>query len=232
MLDTDDIGSNQSANPHLADMIEVRIKRRSFLGGSLAVAATGFFGGSALASTDLRNGRARGLPPQLGFTEVPPSTDDSIVVPPGYIAEVLAPWGTPLLPGAGLCRRCLKHRGRAGAAGRLQSRRHALLPAADVRQCRGLLVVNHEYTDANMIYSTAQGGAITPDDAGREKVAKALAGHGVSVISIEEADGKWDIVAEARNRRITGTTPMAFSGPVPATHPLLQSASPLRPSAR
>ena len=40
---------------------------------------------------------------------------------------------------------------------------------------RGLLVLNHEYTDANQIYSAAQGAAITPDAAGREKVAKALA---------------------------------------------------------
>ena len=47
---------------------------------------------------------------------------------------------------------------------------------------RGLLVFNHEYTDANQIYSAVQGSAITPDDAGRKKVAKALAAHGVTVV--------------------------------------------------
>ncbi len=90
---------------------------------------------------------------------------------------------------------------------------------------RGLLVVNHEYTDASQIYSSAQGSAITSDAAGREKVAKALAGHGVSVIAIQKgADGKWDVVpGEPRNRRITGTTPMQFSGPVRADHPMLRS---------
>ena len=86
--------------------------------------------------------------------------------------------------------------------------------------------MNHEYTDANQIYSAAQGSAITPDAAGREKVAKALAGHGVSVISIaKQSQRHWDIVRhDPRNRRITGTTPMAFSGPVSASHPMLQSS--------
>jgi secreted PhoX family phosphatase len=90
---------------------------------------------------------------------------------------------------------------------------------------RGLLVVNHEYTDASQIHSDAQGSAITSGETGRRKVAKALAAHGVSVIAIQKAsDGKWDVVAgEPRNRRITGTTPMQFSGPVRANHPMLRS---------
>jgi secreted PhoX family phosphatase len=100
MHDTDDIGSNASGNPHLQDMIDVRVQRRSFLSGSVAVAATGFFGGSALASTQLRTVTTPGLPPLLGFNEVAPSTADAIVVPAGYTSQVLAPWGTPLLPGA------------------------------------------------------------------------------------------------------------------------------------
>ncbi len=44
-------------------------------------------------------------------------------------------------------------------------------------------MLNHEYTDASQIYTAAQGSAITPDAAGRAKVAKALAGHGVTVVA-------------------------------------------------
>jgi len=227
MHDTDDIGSNQSANPHLEDMIEVRIKRRSFLGGSLAVAATGFFGGSALASAELRNGVARGLAPQLGFAEVPTSAADTVVVPAGYTYQVLAPWGTPLLPGA------VPFRENASDTAAEQALQVGFnhdgmhyFPLPKFGNSRGLLVLNHEYTDASQIYSAAQGSTITNDAAGREKVAKALSAHGVSVIAIERlSDGKWDIVAgETQNRRITGTTPMNFSGPVAATHPMLQSS--------
>ena len=55
--------------------------------------------------------------------------------------------------------------------------------------------MNHEYTDANQIYTAAQGAAITNDAAGREKVAKALAGHGVTVVEVRQADdGSWEHV--------------------------------------
>jgi hypothetical protein len=74
MQDTDDIGSNHSGNPHLQDLIDARMQRRSFLGGTLAVAATGFFGGAALAPTEGRASNGRGSRPRLGFDEVPVSS--------------------------------------------------------------------------------------------------------------------------------------------------------------
>lgn len=226
MQDTDDIGSNDSANPHIQDMIEARIKRRSFLGGSLAVAATGFFGGAALASSTVRNGVARGLAPRLGFAAVPPGTEDAVVVPEGYSWQVLAPWGTPLLPGA------VPFAEDASNSAAEQARQVGFnhdgthyFPLPKFGNRRGLLVMNHEYTDASQVYSVAQGSAITNDAAGREKVAKALAAHGVSVIAVERSsDGRWSVVAgDPHNRRITGTTPMRFSGPVSASHPRLLS---------
>lgn len=56
-------------------------------------------------------------------------------------------------------------------------------------------------------------------------VAKALAAHGVSVVEIvRDRHGGWQHVQGAwRNRRVTGTTPMEFSGPVSPSHPMLQS---------
>ena len=61
-----------------------------------------------------------------------------------------------------------------------------------------------------------------------EKVAKALAGHGVTVVEVQQlSDGSWThVVGSGYNRRITGTTPMNFSGPVSADHPLLRSNNP------
>ena len=135
---------------------------------------------------------------------------------------MLAPWGTPLLPGA------VPFKEDASNTAAEQARQVGFnhdgthyFPLPKFGNSRGLLVVNHEYTDASQIYSYAQGSAITNDAAGREKVAKALAGHGVSVIAIQKrSDGKWAVVpGEPRNRRITGTTPMQFSGPVRARSP-------------
>ncbi len=230
MHDTDDIGSNDSGNPHLQDMIEARVRRRSFLQGTLAAAATGFIGGGIAASPAAASGNVP--TPRLQFTPIEPGTDDTVVVPDGYTWQVLAPWGTPLLAGAAAFAEDASNTAaeQARQVGFNHDGMH-YFPFPVFGNSRGLLVVNHEYTDASQIYSAAQGAAITNDEVGREKVAKALAGHGVSVIAVhKDAGGTWRVVADPRNRRITGTTPMAFSGPVSTNHPLLQS--PVSPSPR
>jgi secreted PhoX family phosphatase len=225
MRDTDDIGSNHSGNAHIEDMINARLSRRTFLSGGVAAAATSFLGGSLLAPGQAQAARGDACP-RLGFEEVPPSDADEVIVPPGYTWHVLAPWGTPLLPGAPEFQEDASNSAadQAMQVGFNHDGMH-YFPLARFGNQRGLLVMNHEYTDASQIYSAAQGSTITPDAAGREKVAKALAAHGVSVIAIrKKLDGTWEIVSDPRNRRITGTTPMAFSGPVGADHPMLQSS--------
>jgi hypothetical protein len=227
MHDTDDIGSNNSGNPHLWDMIEARIERRSFLGGTLAVAATGFLGGTALASTQVPANPGNVPPRRLGFSPIEPSAEDAIRLPAGYTYDILAPWGTPLLAGAPAFAEDASNTAadQAMQVGFNHDGTH-YFPLPKFGNSRGLLVMNHEYTDANQIYSAAQGATISNDAAGREKVAKALAAHGVSVIAIAKgADGKWRVVrGDYHSRRITGTTPMRFSGPVKARHPMLSSS--------
>jgi secreted PhoX family phosphatase len=229
--DEDERGSNRSGNPHLQDLIDARINRRRFLGGSVAVAATSFLGGSLFTPADAEGHESRpdsrGRRSPLGFLEVPPSSDDTVIVPPGYSWEVLAPWGARLLPGAPDFHEDASNTSAEQAlqVGFNHDGKH-YFPLWPFGNRRGLLVVNHEYTDASQIYSAAQGSAITADDAGREKVAKALAAHGASVMAIrKDWRGNWSIVEDdPHNRRITGTTPMAFSGPVRAHHPMLRSS--------
>jgi secreted PhoX family phosphatase len=230
MNDTDDIGSNPSCNPHLADLITARLGRREAMSGGLAAAAVGFLGcsvetGEPVASSANALGRRR----LLGFEEVPASTEDTITVPPGYTWDVLIPWGTPLFRKSPAFAEDASNTA-ADQALQIGFNHDALhyypLEEGRAGSRRGLLVVNHEYTDANQIYTAAQGSAITPDAAGKEKVAKALAGHGVSVVEIVQGrDGTWKHSVRSRyNRRVTGTTPMAFSGPVSADHPMLASS--------
>src|SRR5688572_33170710 len=125
----------------------------------------------------------KGKRPLLGFEEVPPSTEDTVVVPPGYVAEVLIPWGTPLFANSPAFAEDASNSAadQALQVGFNHDGKH-YFPLADGPRGnrRGLLVVNHEYTDANQIYTAAQGAAITPDAAGKETVAKALAGHGAT----------------------------------------------------
>jgi uncharacterized protein len=240
MKDTDDIGSNNSGSPHLNEIIAARMNRRDVLHGGLAAAAVGFLGvgcADAEGADAIETGHDplhRGKRPLIGFEEVPPSTDDTVVVPAGYTADVLIPWGTPLFDNSP----AFAEDGSNTAADQAlqvgfnhDGKHYFPLGHGGSGNRRGLLVLNHEYTDANQIYTAAQGAAITPDDAGKEKVAKALAGHGVTVVEIKRGwDGKWShIVGSPYNRRITGATPMAFSGPVSADHPMLASSITPRP---
>jgi secreted PhoX family phosphatase len=216
------------------------------LKGGLAATALGFIGGGCAydegdglddshGTTEGELGKRGRKHRLLGFEEVPASTEDAIVVPPGYTSQVLIPWGTPLFPSSPAF---AEDASNSAADQELQvgfnhdGKHYFPLWHGRFGRGRGLLVVNHEYTDANQIYTAAQGLAITPDDAGREKVAKALAAHGVSVVEIRQRrDGTWTHVVGSRyNRRITGTTPMEFSGPVSADHPML--ASSITPSPR
>ncbi|HEX5648074.1 MAG TPA: alkaline phosphatase PhoX, partial [Steroidobacteraceae bacterium] len=228
MHDTDDIGSNESGNPHLQELIEARMQRRTFLTGSVAAAATGFLGGSLLGASSSALAAPGNVPnSRLLFAPIAPSTDDTVRVPDGYSWHVLAPWGTPLLPGAATFAEDASNTAAEQAlqVGFNHDGMH-YFPLSPFGNSRGVLVVNHEYTDASQIYTAVQGATITSDAAGREKVAKALAAHGVSVIAIQKGrDGRWQVVRDDYlNRRVTGTTPMAFSGPVRAAHAMLRSS--------
>src|SRR5690606_17677769 len=112
LCDTDDLGSNPSPNLHIETLIAKRVSRRRILSGSLALAAGGFLGGAWLPA-DAHPGEKHGEPHKphgkghgkpghrhvnLGFKEVPPSSDDTFVVPDGYVTQILAPWGTPIFP--------------------------------------------------------------------------------------------------------------------------------------
>jgi secreted PhoX family phosphatase len=162
----------------------------------------------------------------MSFTEVPAGTDDTIVVPPGYIWHPMIPWGTPLFGSAPAFREDASNTAaeQMKQVGFNHDGMH-YFPDRRNGSKQGVLVLNHEYTDANQIYSAAATSAITPDAAGKEKVAKALAAHGVSVVEVRKLrDGTWSHVPGGRrNRRITGTTSMKFSGPVSARHPMLRS---------
>lgn len=229
MHDTDDLGSNVSGNEALAELIAERLSRRAFLGGGLAAAAVAFLGGSVAAPApaaahdggdgyghrDGRHGRAL-----LGFEQVPVSTADALVVPAGYTAQVLIPWGTPLLTSgpAWLQDGSNTAEEQAQQVGMHHDGMH-FFPLGTGRSGNrvGLLVVNHEYID-QILLNPDGASPMTP-----AKVAKALAAHGVTVIAVRRDGGTWHQVDSPFNRRITGTSPVTFSGPVGPDHPELQS---------
>ena len=93
----DDKGSNDSNNEAFQDVLDARLSRRGFLGGSLTAAAGITLGGaSALLKSVPVSALSRPHRRLLGFQAIPVSTADTVVVPEGYTAEVLIAWGDPV----------------------------------------------------------------------------------------------------------------------------------------
>ncbi|HSM23079.1 MAG TPA: PhoX family phosphatase, partial [Rubrivivax sp.] len=82
--------SNRSSNPGIHDVSDPA--RRVVLRGGMGLAAATFFAPLAGCTS----GPPPAAAPRLGFEGLAASTADAVVVPEGYTAQVLAPWGEPV----------------------------------------------------------------------------------------------------------------------------------------
>ena len=159
--------------------------------------------------------------PPLGFTAVPASLRDAVVVPPEYEYHVLYRWGDPTGIGSSLpaFRPDASNTAddQALQAGMHHDGMHFFPLGSDGR--RALLVLNHEYTDEHQLH--ADGAA--PLTAA--KVRKSQHAVGVSVIEIERLPSGWrQVLPSGYARRIHARTPMHIAGPA-AGSALLQTAA-------
>ncbi|MBP6405732.1 MAG: PhoX family phosphatase [Ramlibacter sp.] len=160
-------------------------------------------------------------PDAPGFTPVPPSAADSLAVPPGYEAALLYKWGDPTgMPGAMPPWRpdaSTTAVDQAVQAGMHHDGMH-FFPLAHDGQ-RGLLVLNHEYTDEGLLHGDGARGAHS-----LERVRKSQHAMGVSVIEVAAGRGGWQQLLPSRHaRRIHGNTPMRIAGPA-AGAPAMRTA--------
>ncbi|GIH11327.1 Tat pathway signal protein [Rhizocola hellebori] len=230
-MDSEDISTNTSGNTSFGEVLEARLSRRGVMRTGTVVAAAGFFGAAVAAPSavagpaDAAGPAAKhGRPPKplLGFKAVAPNTADAITVPEGYTAKVLIPWGTPLRSNGPAWRKDASNTA-AEQAQQIGMHHDGMSFFPDrgfFGSNRGLLVLNHEYVDTVLLY--ADGDAVIT----QEKVDKALAAHGVSVVAIEKRHSGWRLVDSRYNRRVTGKTPVLFSGPVSGAHPALAANGP------
>jgi secreted PhoX family phosphatase len=144
-----------------------------------------------------------------------------MVVPDGYEAVAFAAWGEPIgVPGQMPAFRWDLGNSAADQAVQMGMHHDGLhyFPL-DGSSKRGLLVMNHEYSDDGLLHADGM------KTWSAEKVRKAQAAHGVSVIEIELRDGQWQIVAPSKYaRRFTAFSPFAVGGPA-ASHPLMRTAA-------
>ena len=221
----EDDGSNGSDNPTLAAVVAARFNRRDLLRGTLAVGAiSAVVGPRALAAAEPA---ANPFP----FVELPAGSDERHHVAAGHDAEVLIRWGDPVLPGAP----AFDPRRQTPEA---QSKQFGYnndfigyfpMPGAADPAQHGLLAVNHEYTNEELMFPGLgrQDGKTAFAGMSKDLVDIEMAAHGGSVIEVRRVDGRWQVVPDSRYaRRITATTPMEITGPAAGSDRLRTKADP------
>jgi secreted PhoX family phosphatase len=215
----EDVGRNPSDNPTMGDIINRRFSRRGFLGGSLAVTAIATTV-SPLALMIADEARAEGMS-AFSFTEVEAGVDETHHVAEGYDADVLLRWGDKVFADS-------PDFDPMNQTAESQSKQFGynndyvgFIPL-DGADDHGLLVVNHEYTNAELMFPNWA--TIGKDGEGKDKVMIGeftkdivdieMAAHGGTVIEIRKQDGKWMPVLDGKmNRRLHVGTEMALTGP-------------------
>jgi secreted PhoX family phosphatase len=206
--------SNRSANPSIHDLSDPA--RRIVLQGGLGALAASLVG----CATPAGSASLASAGPIIGFKPVPISTADKVVVPEGYTATPIAPWGEPVGIAGRMPAFKLDASNTAEEQALQMGMHHDALhyyPLDGSR--RGLLAINQEYTDDGLLHADGQKTWTL------EKVRKAQASHGITVIEVELKDDRWQVVRPSRYaRRITANTPFAIGGPA-AGHPLMKTAA-------
>ena len=151
----------------------------------------------------------------LGFGALPVSTADRIVVPPGYRAQVLYRWGDPVGIAGGQPEFQFDGSNSAAEQELQAGMHHDAVELVPLSSGGALLAINHEYTDDGLLHSDGM------KTWSAEKVRKAQAAMGVSIIEVALAGNEWRVVRPSKYaRRITAYTRMRISGPA-AGHPAL-----------
>ncbi|HWK69128.1 MAG TPA: PhoX family phosphatase [Rhizobiaceae bacterium] len=223
--ENDGPGQNLTSNPTMGEIIATRFSRRALLKGSLAVSAIAATV-SPIALITADNARAGGAASAFDFSEVEAGIDENHHVAEGYDADILLRWGDPLFPDS-------PEFDPKNQTAEAQARQFGynndyvgFIPL-DGSSTRGLLVVNHEYTNEHLMFpgivSIAEG-KIKVADADRKRVDIEMAAHGGTIVEIRKTDGKWQVVRDGKlNRRITAATEMELTGPV-AGHDRVKTA--------
>jgi len=220
---------NATDNPTMGEIISRRFSRRGILKGALAVSAISATV-SPLALLAADKARAAGTS-AFNFTELEAGVDADHHVAEGYDANVLLRWGDPLFADSPAFDPTAQT---ADSQRRQFGYNNDFLGYVplDGSAEHGLLLVNHEYTDAQLMFP---GIAKVVEKEGKkvletapltkEQVDVEIAAHGATVVEIRKVDGKWQLVTDSPyNRRITADTEMEIAGPA-AGHDRLKTAA-------
>ena len=217
--EADGPGLNPTQNRTMGDIIAARFSRRSFMKGSMALSAiAATVSPVALLAAD--EARAGTTGSAFNFPEVEAGVDADHHVADGYDADILLRWGDKVFADAPDFDPTRQSETAQERQFGYNNDFVGFIPL-DGASDRGLLVVNHEYTNEHLMFPgvvTIAEGKVKVAPATQERVNIEMAAHGGTIIEIRKQDGKWRPVLDAPlNRRITAKTEMRLSGPVAGT---------------
>lgn len=221
---------NRSRVATLGDVVEARFSRRDALKGALGLTVVSAIASSPLGLLACSRGGQTEKGEGVSFTEIEHGVDETHHVARGYSADVLIRWGDPVEAGAAAFDPYSQ-----SAAAQLKQFGYnndfigyIPLPFGSQSSEHGLLCVNHEYTDEEVMFPgfgkyDGQHGGVTRDIVDIE-----MACNGGSVVEIRKIDGKWTVVPDSTYaRRINALdTEMRLSGPAAGNERLKTSADP------
>ncbi|MET7463836.1 PhoX family phosphatase [Nonomuraea sp. NPDC005501] len=225
---------NTSGNTYFGDVVAEALTRRGVLragalgalvvGAGVAGAVPALADPAAPEAVSDDAARLGGGAGNLRFTPVAPNKDDALRVPDGYSTGVVVRWGDPVLPEA-------PEFAFDNQSPEAQAKQFGyncdFVTLFPLGSDRGLLWVNHEYTNEALMFRGYKDGTAATE----EQIRIALAAHGGSVVEVQRVrgTGQWKLVTTGRrryNRRVTALTPMRFSGPAAGSDLLKTAADP------
>lgn len=214
--EAENIGSNLSANPTMGDVIAERLSRRDLVQGVIAasvIAAT--VAPMAIAVAIRARAQSANTTPSFNFKEIEAGSDEKHHVAEGYDADILIRWGDKVLADAPQFDPVKQTPAAQAKQFGYNNDFLGYIPLDGSR--RGLLVVNHEYTNEELMFPKIgrQDLAKKFSDMTEELADIEMMAHGGSVLEIARgSDGKWSVVPDSKYvRRITAGTEMRISGP-------------------
>jgi secreted PhoX family phosphatase len=226
------------SRPYFGEVAARRYSRRELLQGFAGLVPT-----VAAVSTAL--GQAAGTAPSrasLNFEPITGRREDRVIVPDGYVHDVVASWGQSLHSGipdldprsvarGSLLRRDAAER-QMEQVGYNCDAVHFFPTRPDAT--RGVLCINNEYTNDELLFPGRRFQDQKHYEAFRAYVTKhpgsvrfAQAAHGITVCEIERVDGHWRMRRGSPfNRRVTAATPIDIAGPARAAGLLRTSTDP------
>ena len=215
-----------------------RIKRRSFMKGTAAAASVS----AMVATPGLTGSKAEAASRDtLKFDPIEGSTADDVIVPEGYewysilqFGQSLSPFVDDLSDADLVAGKHLTNKGAKNQAEQFGYNCDAVeffsLPTPDANgKNNGLVCINHEYLNDNLVYPDRYSYGSTADYFEANPAADKWARNaiGMTVAEVERKRGKWQVVKSSGfNRRITMNTAFALTGPARKNDYLKTSANP------